>query len=142
MAAMPSSTNSQDTITVQLTQAEAVAVGTALFMCLRPNNVHPPFAPLADVAAMEMGYRSIVKPISELEGRACDRCGRQWEASMAAPWDSIGDPETGELELVCEACTTPEEKAAWDEHHERFERYAAKLYSTPTWKGGPGGARP
>ena len=69
MATTPTSADPQDTITVQLTRAEAVAVGTALFMCLRPNNVHPPFAPLADVGAMESGYRGIVKPISELEGR-------------------------------------------------------------------------
>jgi hypothetical protein len=139
MASTPAGTNPETTITVQLTAAEAVAVGTALFMCLRPNNVHPPFAPLANVAAMESGYGKIVAPISELQGRTCARCGRRWEPSMAA-WDSIGDPETGDLELVCDTCTTPEEKAAWDDHHERFERYAMKLYSTPAWKAGPSGA--
>lgn len=139
MATTPTSTDPEATITVQLTLTEAVAVGTTLFMCLRPNNVHPPFAPLANVAAMESGYRKIVRPISELEGRSCARCGRQWEETMD-PWDSIGDPETGELQLVCENCTTTEEKAAWEEHHERFERYAQKLYSTPAWRAGPSGA--
>ena len=57
-------------------------------------------------------------------------------------WDSMGDPETGEFDIVCENCTTPEEKAAWDEHHERFAQYANKLYSTPSSKAGPSGASP
>lgn len=138
MATSPASSNPEATISVELTKDEVVAVGTALFMCLRPNNVHPPFAPLANVAAMESGYRKLVRPISELEGRTCARCGRTWDDTQV-PWDSIGDPETGDLDLVCESCTTPEEKAAWDEHHERFERYAMQLYSTPAWKAGPSG---
>jgi hypothetical protein len=139
MATTPAGADTQAKITVELTPDEAVAVSTALFMCLRPNNVHPPFAPLANVDAMEQGYRKIASPISELEGRSCARCGRAWEASVG-PWDSIGDPETGELELICDECATPEEKAAWDEHHQRFEQYAMRLYSTPSWKSGPGGA--
>lgn len=139
MATAPAGKDAETTITVELTHAEALAIATALFMCLRPNNVHPPFEPVVNMAAMEDGYRKIASPVSELEGRSCARCRRPWVATMP-PWDSIGDPETGELDIVCENCATPEEQAAWDAHHERFGQYARKLYSTPSWRVGPSGA--
>ncbi|MGH3130992.1 MAG: hypothetical protein ACRDNX_09265 [Gaiellaceae bacterium] len=123
-------------IPVELTEAEAVAVANALFMCLRPNNVRPPFAAVANIEAMESGYRKITGPVSELQGLSCSRCGRPWDGT-AGPWDSFGDPETGDTDLVCPNCITPEEQAFWDEHHERFVHYAKKLYSTPSWKGAP-----
>lgn len=128
----------QPAVKLELTQAEAVAIATALFMCLRPNNVHPPFEPLVNMEAMENGYRKIASPVCELAGCSCARCGRPWAVTMP-PWDSMGDPETGELDIICENCATPAEKAAWDEHHERFAKYAKKLYSTPSWKAGPHG---
>ena len=53
-------------------------------------------------------------------------------------WDSIGDPETGELELVCEECITAEEHATFDEHHHRLAKYATQRYATPSWKLRPG----
>ena len=123
-------------ITVELTRAEAVAVANVLFMSLRPNNVRPPFDTFAEVQAMEAGYQKIATPISDLEGCRCARCGREWSATMTA-WDSIGDPETGELELVCEDCITPEEHASIDEHHQRLAKYATQRYATPSWKLGP-----
>jgi hypothetical protein len=138
MTTTPAGKDPENTMTVELTQAEAIAVATALFMCLRPNNVHPPFEPLVNIEAMENGYRKIASPVSELEGRSCARCGRSWVNTMP-PWDSIGDPETGELDTVCQDCTSPQEQAARREHHERFVQYAKKLYSTPSWKAGPSG---
>lgn len=124
-------------ITVQLTRDEAVAVANMLFMCLRPNNTRPPFTSGLDVQAMEDGYRKIAGPLTDLTGRQCARCGREWSASIP-PWDALGDPETGEVELVCESCITPEEQAAFHEHHSRLAKYAYKLYSTPAWRGSPG----
>ena len=86
---------------------------------------------------METGYQKIATPVSDLEGCHCARCGRQWAVTMTA-WDSIGDPETGELELVCEPCITDEEHAAFDEHHQRLAKYATQRYATPSWKLRPG----
>src|SRR6201991_1143166 len=100
------------TVTVELTRAEATAVANVLFMSLRPNNVRPAFDTFAEVEAMEAGYQKIAAPITDLGGCRCARCGREWAASMPS-WDSLGDPETGELELVCEQCVTPEEHAAF-----------------------------
>jgi hypothetical protein len=124
------------TITVELNQEEAIAVANALFMCLRPNNVRPPFDARLNVTEMELGYGKIASPISHLEGRRCARCGRDWSPSTS-PWDAFGDPETGELELVCSDCLTDEEQATFDEHHDRLARYAARLYATPAWRAGP-----
>jgi hypothetical protein len=124
------------TIAVELTNDEAVALANALFMCLRPNNVRPPFETVANIEAMESGYRKIASPVSELDGETCARCGRAWDKA-AGPWDALGDPETGETELNCPDCVTPEERAVLAEHHERFVRYARQLYSTPAWKGHP-----
>jgi hypothetical protein len=129
-------TDADPSITVELTKAEAVAVANVLFMSLRPNNVRPPFDTFAEVQAMETGYQKIATPISDLEGCRCARCGREWSADMTA-WDSIGDPETGELELVCEDCITPEEHATIEEHHQRLAKYATQRYATPSWKLGP-----
>lgn len=138
MATTPAAKVAQTTITVELTEEEAHAVATALFMCLRPNNFHPPFEPDVHIEAIETGYRKVAGPISELAGRTCARCARAWEAIMR-PWDLIGDPETGELDTVCPDCSTPQERAAWDQHHVKFAQYAMKLYSTPSWKAGPSG---
>jgi hypothetical protein len=135
MTASAPGSGSQATITVELNQDEALAVANALFMCLRPNNVGPPFEARLDVDAMEVGYGKIASPVSHLEGRHCARCGRAW-AQSTSPWDAFGDPETGELELVCDNCITPEEQLTFDEHHDRLSRYAAKLYSTPSWRAG------
>jgi hypothetical protein len=121
---------------VGLTEAEALAIANALFMCLRPNNVRPPFEAVANIEAMESGYAKIAGPVSELQGLSCTRCGRSWNETEG-PWDSFGDPETGDTDLVCPNCITPEEQALWNEHHERFVHYAKKLYSTPSWKGAP-----
>ena len=129
-------TETDNTIKLELTRAEAVAVANVLFMSLRPNNVRPPFDTFAEVAAMEEGYQKIATPISELQGCRCARCDRAWTESMNA-WDSIGDPETGELELVCQDCITPEEHASIDEHHHRLAKYAIQRYATPSWKLGP-----
>ena len=49
----------------------------------------------------------------------------------------IGDPETGELELVCQDCIAPEERAMFNEHHQRLAKYAIQRYATPSWKIGP-----
>jgi hypothetical protein len=106
MATTPAGNDTDATVTVELTTAEAVAVANVLFMSLRPNNVRPPFETFADVAAMEAGYQKIATPISELDGCRCARCGRSWTDTINNAWDSIGDPETGELQLVCEACIT------------------------------------
>jgi hypothetical protein len=138
MATNPSAKAAKATITIALTQEEANAIATALFMCLRPNNFHPPFEPVVNIEVIEAGYRKVASLVGELEGRSCARCGRAWEATMP-PWDLIGDPETGELDTVCPDCSTPQERAAWDEHQRRFAEYAKKLYSTPSWKGGPSG---
>ena len=137
--ASPAPPEEQDggTVMIELTRAEAIAVANVLFMSLRPNNVRPPFDTLAEVEAMETGYQKIATPVSDLEGCHCARCGRQWAATMTA-WDSIGDPETGELELVCEQCITAEEHATFDEHHQRLAKYATQRYSTPSWKLRPG----
>jgi hypothetical protein len=124
------------TTAVELTNEEAVAIANALFMCLRPNNVRPPFDTVANIDAMESGYRKIAGSVTDLSGRTCTRCGRAWDET-AGPWDSLGDPETGETELNCPECATPEERAVLEEHHERFVRYARQLYSTPAWKGPP-----
>jgi hypothetical protein len=135
----PAAPEEQDagTVVIELTRAEAIAVANVLFMSLRPNNVRPPFDTFADVAAMETGYQKIATPISDLVGCRCAHCGREWAVTMTA-WDSIGDPETGELELVCEDCLTDEEHAAFDEHHLRLAKYATQRYSTPSWKLRPG----
>jgi hypothetical protein len=124
------------TTAVELTNEEAVAIANALFMCLRPNNVRPPFETVANIEAMESGYRKIALPVTDLDGCTCARCGRVWDET-AGPWDALGDPETGETELNCAECVTPEERAMLDEHHQRFVRYARQLYSTPAWKGPP-----
>lgn len=121
------------TITIELTASEAVAVANMLFMCLRPNNVRPPFTPGLDVQAMEDGYLKIAAPVSDLAGQQCARCGREWTTS-SPPWDAFGDPETGEVEIVCEECVTPEEQAIFHEHHARLAKYAYQLYSTPAWR--------
>jgi hypothetical protein len=125
------------TITVELTRAEAIAVANVLFMSLRPNNVRPPFDTFAEVEAMEAGYQKIAAPVSDLDGCRCARCGREWTATLTA-WDSFGDPETGELVLVCENCATPEEHALFAEHEQRLVKYASRLYATPSWKVRPG----
>ena len=124
------------TTAVNLTHEEAVAIANALFMCLRPNNVRPPFETAVSIDAMESGYRKIAAPVTDLAGWTCARCGRAWEAT-AGPWDALGDPETGETQLNCPECVTPEERAMLDEHHQRFARYARQLYGTPAWKGPP-----
>jgi hypothetical protein len=124
------------TMSVELTNDEAVALANALFMCLRPNNVRPPFETVAHIGAMESGYQKIASLVSELDGLTCARCGRAWEKA-AGPWDALGDPETGETELNCPDCVTAEERAVLAEHHDRFVRYARQLYSTPAWKGPP-----
>jgi hypothetical protein len=136
MATEPAGTEPETSVSVELTRDEAVAIANALFMCLRPNNVRPPFETVANVVAMESGYRKIASPVSDLVGCGCSRCGSTWDETMG-PWDALGDPETGETALVCADCITPEEQAAWDEHNERFVHYAAKLYSTPAWRGAP-----
>jgi hypothetical protein len=138
MTASSAGSGSQATLTLNLTKDEAVAVANMLFMCLRPNNVRPPFEPGLNVQAIESGYVKIGGSISDLEGRRCARCGREWIAPMA-PWDSFGDPETGEVELVCDSCITAEEQASIHEHHARLAKYAYKLYSTPAWRGGASG---
>jgi hypothetical protein len=136
MTASASGSDLPATITVELSQDEALAVVNALFMCLRPNNVRPPFDARLDVDAMELGYGKIASPVSHLEGRQCARCGRDWSPSTS-PWDAFGDPETGELELVCDTCLTAVEQATFAEHHDRLARYAARLYATPSWQAGP-----
>jgi hypothetical protein len=134
MTASSGDRGSAATVTLELTEDEAGAVANMLFMCLRPNNVRPPFEPGLDMEALEDGYAKIATPISDLSGRQCARCGREWMKSMP-PWDALGDPETGEVELVCERCITPEEHASIHEHHSRLAKYAYKLYSTPAWRG-------
>jgi hypothetical protein len=136
MPASSASSGSQATVNVEMSEQEAIAVANMLFMCLRPNNVRPPFASGLDVQAMEDGYVKIARPITDLAGCQCARCGREWSPS-SPPWDSLGDPETGEVELVCERCISPEERAAFHEHHARLAKYAYKLYSTPAWRGAP-----
>lgn len=135
MTASATGAGSQATINVELVPAEAVAVANALFLCLRPNNVRPPFEASLDVDALERGYGRLASLISHLEGHKCARCGREWAPSTAS-WEEFGDPETGELELVCDTCLTAEEKATFGEHHDRLARYATKLYSTPAWRAG------
>ena len=110
MSTAPAGSDPDSTITVELTRPEAVAIANVLFMSLRPNNVRPPFDTFAEVEAMEDGYQKIATPISDLQGCRCARCDQPWTETMNA-WDSIGDPETGELELVCQDCIAPEERA-------------------------------
>ena len=136
MSTAPTGNGPDSTITVELTRPEAVAIANVLFMSLRPNNVRPPFDTFAEVEAMEDGYQKIATPISELQGCRCARCDQPWTETMNA-WDSIGDPETGELELVCQDCIAPEERAMFIEHHQRLAKYAIQRYATPSWKIGP-----
>jgi hypothetical protein len=124
------------TTAVELTNEEAVAIANALFMCLRPNNFRPPFETVANIEAMESGYRKIAEPVTDLTGFTCARCGRAGDET-AGPWDALGDPETGEAEPNCPECVTPEERAMLEDHHQRFARYARQLYGTPAWKGPP-----
>jgi hypothetical protein len=136
MTASSGGSGSHTAITIELDEDEAIAVANALFMCLRPNNVRPPFEAGLNVAAMEVGYGKIAGPISHLDGAQCARCGREWSSSTS-PWNAFGDPETGELELVCDTCLNAEEQATFDEHHARLAKYANKLYATPAWRAGP-----
>jgi hypothetical protein len=136
MTGSPADGETRPAVTIELSADEAIAVANALFMCLRPNNVRPPFDAGLDVDAMEVGYGKIAGPISHLEGAQCARCGRDWSMS-SSPWNAFGDPETGELELVCGTCLNAEEQATFDEHHARLAKYANKLYATPAWKAGP-----
>jgi hypothetical protein len=137
--ATPAGTGAETSIPVEFTKAEAVALANALFMCLRPNNVRPPFEPIVNIEEMEAAYRKVATPVSELQERRCGRCGRAWDET-AGPWDAIGDPETGDTELVCLECVTPEEQAMLREHGQRLIHYAEKLYSTPAWRGTQGHA--
>jgi hypothetical protein len=91
---------------------------------------------VANIEAMESGYCKIAGPVTNLAGFTCARCGRAWDES-AGPWAALGDPETGETELKCPECITPEERSMLEAHHQRFVRYARQLYSTPAWKGPP-----
>ena len=128
-------TETDNTIKLELTRAEAVADRQrAVHEACGPNNVRPPFDTFAEVAAMEDGYQKIATPISELQGCRCARCDRPWTETMNA-WDSIGDPETGELELVCQDCVAPEERAMHRSSTTTATRESTRSSATPRPRG-------